>query len=48
MLVQVKTTKWPGSVEMTVLEEFEVPPNVTKLIHRWRLRASEPDVRKVS
>lgn len=47
VLVQVKTRDWPGTVEMAVLEEFKVPPNVRKLVHRWMPRRSLPDVREL-
>lgn len=45
VLVQVKTRDWPGTVEMKILNEFEVPPNVRKVVHRWRHRQRLPDVR---
>lgn len=47
VLVQVKTRDWPGTVEMAVLEEFKVPPNVRKLVHRWMPRKALPDVREL-
>jgi hypothetical protein len=47
VLVQVKTRDWPGSVEMSTLEEFIAPPFARKLVHRWRDRVSIPDVREL-
>jgi len=48
VLVQVKSSSWPGSVEMEGLEEFHAPFNARKLIHRWRPRQRTPDVREVA
>ncbi|NOT62791.1 MAG: hypothetical protein HOP19_21490 [Acidobacteria bacterium] len=45
--VQVKSNAWPRSVEMDALEAFAVPPNVRKVVHRWKDRARQPDVRIV-
>lgn len=47
VLVQVKSNQWPGSVEMETLDAFRVPPNVKKLVHRWRDRQRMPDVREL-
>ena len=47
VLVQVKTGRWPGSLEIRTLEEVRTPPNVRKLVHRWRPRAQAPDVREL-
>lgn len=47
VLVQVKTRDWPGSLEMETLREFAAPPNCRKLVHRWRDRQRQPDVREV-
>ena len=47
VLVQVKTNEWPGSWEMRILEEYRVPPNVRKLVHRWRDGQHLPDVREL-
>ncbi len=47
VLLQVKSNKWPGSVEMEALELFKAPPNARKLVHRWRDRQRQPDVREV-
>ena len=48
VLVQVKTRRWPKSPEMRRLREFECPPNVRRIIHRWRTGQLEPDVRVVA
>lgn len=47
VLVQVKTGRWPGSEEMSVLAEFSAPPNARKLVHRWMPRQRIPDVREL-
>lgn len=48
VLVQVKCTRWPGSVEMATLEAFVVPAvGVRKLVHRWRPFCREPDVKEL-
>jgi Holliday junction resolvase len=47
VLVQSKSNDWPSSVEMEAIKNFKAPPNARKLIHRWRDRASLPDVREV-
>lgn len=45
VLLQVKTRDWPGEVEMEDLRAFPCPGNCRKLIHRWRDRHRQPDVR---
>jgi hypothetical protein len=45
VLCQVKTRDWPGLAEMEALKLFPAPVNCRKLIHRWRDRKREPDVR---
>ena len=47
VLCQVKTRDWPGSVEMTQLREFIIPPNCRKLVHRWRHRQRLPDTKEL-
>lgn len=47
VLVQVKTNRWPGTVEMRELRDFQVPPGVQKLIHRWNSYAQVPVVHEV-
>jgi Holliday junction resolvase len=44
VLCQVKSNRWPGSVEMKGLQDFQAPRNCHKLIHRWCDRQLEPDV----
>ncbi len=48
VLVQVKTRDWPGPLETEALKGFSIPPNARKLIHRWRDRQQQPDVREVA
>jgi hypothetical protein len=47
LLIQVKSNEWPRSAEMAALAAFPCPPNCRKLVHRWRDRATAPDVRQV-
>lgn len=47
LLVQVKTRDWPGTAELERLANFAAPPNVRKLVHRWRAGGRVPDVRAV-
>jgi Holliday junction resolvase-like predicted endonuclease len=47
VLVQVKTRDWPGSMERGILQDFRVPANVRRLIHRWRDRQRLPDVQEL-
>jgi Holliday junction resolvase len=47
VLVQCKTRDWPGMREMKVLRQFPAPPNVRKVVHRWRPRQAVPDVREL-
>lgn len=47
VLVQVKSNRWPDSVEMEALREFPCPSNASKLIHRWRDYQKVPDVKEV-
>jgi Holliday junction resolvase len=48
VLVQVKTRDWPGTVEMETLTGFAAPQNCRKLLHRWRDRQRQPDVREIA
>lgn len=48
VLVQVKSNRWPGSVEMEQLTMFRAPPNARKLVHRWDDHARQPRVREVT
>ena len=47
VLVQCKTRDWPGAMEMRALQDYAVPENVRKIVHRWRKRARLPDVREL-
>ncbi len=47
VLCQVKTGRWPGTVEMEAMRLFPAPPNARKLMHRWMPRARLPDVKEV-
>lgn len=47
VLVQVKTRDWPCAAEMEALTSFPAPPNARKLVHRWRDRQRQPDVREL-
>jgi uncharacterized protein with GYD domain len=47
VLVQVKSNRWPGTVEMAALRAFPAPPHTRKEAHRWRAGARTPDVRPV-
>ena len=48
VLVQVKTRRWPKSVELRKMREFQCPAGVRRLIHRWRSGQIEPDVKAVA
>ena len=45
--VQVKSNDWPRSTEMATLAAFPCPPNVRKIVHRWKDRATQPDIREI-
>lgn len=45
VLVQVKSTRWPGEAEMEALRLEVTPPGTLKLVHRWRAGRGLPDVR---
>jgi len=47
VLVQVKSNRLPGTIEMAELADFRCPKNCKKLIHTWRDRARLPDVKEV-
>jgi Holliday junction resolvase len=47
VLCQVKTRDWPGLAEMETLRLFVAPPNARKLVHRWRDRQMQPDVKEL-
>jgi Holliday junction resolvase len=45
LLVQVKSNRWPDSDEVAQMRAFSAPKTARKVIHRWRDRATVPDVR---
>lgn len=47
LLVQVKSNRWPSSVDMAAIANFAAPPNCRKIIHRWLDGRSAPDVREI-
>lgn len=47
VLVQVKTNGWPGAIEWEQMRRFPAPPNARKLVHCWRDRARQPEVKEV-
>jgi Holliday junction resolvase len=47
VLVQTKSNRWPGEVEMESLRLFRAPSNARKIVHRWRDYARIPDVREL-
>jgi hypothetical protein len=44
VLVQVKSSRWPGRRERAQLAAFKAPASVIRELHRWRPRARRPDV----
>lgn len=47
LLIQVKSNRWPGRVEMEAIRLFPCPANAKKLVHRWNDRQRMPDVKEV-
>lgn len=47
LFIQVKSNRWPGTVEMTGLRDFKTPYYGIKFIERWDDYAKEPMVREV-
>jgi hypothetical protein len=47
LLVQVKSNRWPGTVEMEALLRFQCPQYGHKIIERWDDYARSPQVREV-
>lgn len=47
LLIQVKSNRWPGSVEMEALSRFRPPHYGRKIIERWDDYARAPLVREV-
>lgn len=48
LLVQVKSNRSPGTKELEAIRQFKAPMNCRKVIHVWRDRQSEPDVRELA
>lgn len=46
-LIQVKSNRWPGSVEMQTMQDFSCPPEVSKEVWRWDDYAREPKIRRL-
>lgn len=46
-LVQVKSNRWPGSVEMEAIQLFACPSFVSKEVWRWNDHARKPIVKVV-
>lgn len=46
-LVQVKSNRWPGTVEQSALSQFVAPAYAAKFIHRWNDYARDPVVKKI-
>jgi Holliday junction resolvase len=44
LLCSVKSRSWPSPEDRRVLAEQQAPPGTQKIIHRWRVRARQPDV----
>lgn len=44
VLCSVKSGEWPAPLERRILAEQIVPAGTRKLLHRWRARATLPDV----
>ena len=47
VLCQVKSTDWPGRLEMAALSEFPVAPFTRRIVHRWRAHQRYPDVQEL-
>lgn len=47
LLIQCKSNRWPSSAELAEMAAFPVPAGCRRLVHRWRDRQREPDVREV-
>ena len=45
VFVQVSTRDWKSKEVIEALQLAMVPPNATKVLHRWRDGCSVPDVR---
>jgi len=47
-LIQVKSNRMPGSVEMEAIEQFKVPGFVSKEVWRWNDHARQPIVKVIA
>lgn len=47
LLVQCKSNSWPRGDELSRLWAFKCPPNVRRVIHRWRDREAAPDIKEL-
>jgi len=47
-LIQFKSNRWPGSVEMEAIELFACPSSCTKEIWRWNDHARQPVVKVIA
>ena len=45
--IQVKSNRWPDAAETETLKSFPAPANCRKLVHRWRDRQRQPDVKEL-
>lgn len=48
LLIQVKSNRWPGTVEMQALSQFIAPHYGRKIVERWDDYAKSPLVREVA
>jgi Holliday junction resolvase len=46
-LVQCKSNRWPGSIEVEAMEQFPCPAGVRREIWRWDDRVREPKVKVI-
>ncbi|KKL47933.1 hypothetical protein LCGC14_2330580 [marine sediment metagenome] len=47
ILVQVKTNRWPSPAERITMQEFSVPENCARIIHRWDHMGRKPRIMEV-
>jgi Holliday junction resolvase len=48
LLIQCKANRWPSAEEINRIKGVVAPANVRRIVHRWRDRRPEPDVREVA
>jgi hypothetical protein len=48
MDARMKTRDRPSSAELEAVTAFPAPPSARNLIHRWRDRQRQPDVRELT